>query len=125
MADDCACLRRLEAALHDPPAVLRERSLGVQARCWLGMGGAQALLKVEHGGITLQRQLPPLTPYHFALRGSTRGWLAHWEPVPAAGWHDLFALAKRGELRIEGDLLPFMTHLQFFKDLLALPRGAA
>jgi len=34
----------------------------------------------------------------------------------------LFALTKRGEAVLEGDLHPFMTHLQYFKDLLALPR---
>ena len=27
-----------------------------------------------------------------------------------------------GEAVLEGDLHPFMTHLQYFKDLLALPR---
>jgi len=36
--------------------------------------------------------------------------------------HDLLALTKRGEAIIEGELHPFMIHLQYFKDLLALPR---
>jgi len=31
-------------------------------------------------------------------------------------------LTKRGEATLEGDLHPFMAHLQYFKDLLALPR---
>jgi hypothetical protein len=31
-------------------------------------------------------------------------------------------LTKRGEGVLEGDLHPFMAHLQYFKDLLALPR---
>lgn len=123
--DDVACLQRLDHALRSLPAGLRERGRVVQARCLLGFGAAQALLHVDRGELRLQTQLPPLTPFDFSLRGSTRAWQAYWEPVPAAGWHDLFALAKRSELRIEGELLPFMTHLQFFKDLLALPRGAA
>ena len=38
------------------------------------------------------------------------------------GFYDLLALTKRGEAVLEGDLHPFMTHLQYFKDLLALPR---
>lgn len=46
----------------------------------------------------------------------------HAEPVPKPGWHDLFALCKRGAMRIEGGLHPFMANLQYFKDLVALPR---
>jgi len=38
------------------------------------------------------------------------------------GWHDLFALTKRGAASMEGDLRPFLQYLQYFKDLLALPR---
>jgi len=47
--------------------------------------------------------------------------------VPKAGWHDLLSLTKRGEAALEGDIQPFMTNLQYFKDVLALPRsqGAA
>jgi hypothetical protein len=32
------------------------------------------------------------------------------------------ALTKREQASLEGDLHPFMTHLQYFKDMLALPR---
>ena len=42
--------------------------------------------------------------------------------MPAPGWHDLLALTKREEATLEGDLHLFMTHLQYFKDVLALPR---
>ena len=42
--------------------------------------------------------------------------------IPEPGWHDLFALTKRGAASIEGDLRPLLQNLQYFKDLLALPR---
>ena len=42
--------------------------------------------------------------------------------MPAPGWHDLFALTKRGAASMEGDLRPLLQNLQYFKDLLALPR---
>ena len=42
--------------------------------------------------------------------------------MPAAGWHDLFALSKRGELVMEGDLQPLIANLQYIKDVLAMPR---
>ena len=49
-------------------------------------------------------------------------WTQHWRPMPAPGWHDLFALTKRGVASMEGDFRPLLQNLQFFKDLLALPR---
>ena len=58
----------------------------------------------------------------FSIRATDEAWQQHWQPVPAPGWHDLFALTKRGAASIEGDLRPLLQNLQYFKDLLALPR---
>jgi hypothetical protein len=61
----------------------------------------------------------------FSYRASPAAWTEFWKPVPRPGWHDLLALTKSGEAVLEGDLYPFMTHLQYFKDVLALPRARA
>ena len=37
--------------------------------------------------------------------------------------HDLLAMTKRKAARVEGNLLPFMQHLQYVKDVLAAPRA--
>ena len=58
----------------------------------------------------------------FTVRASDQAWIQFWQPVPAPGWHDLFALTKRGGASIDGDLRSLLQNLQFFKDLLALPR---
>jgi hypothetical protein len=58
-------------------------------------------------------------------RASAEAWRRFWEPVPAPGFHDLFALTKGGHARVEGDLQPLMANLRYVKDLLALPRGRA
>jgi hypothetical protein len=42
--------------------------------------------------------------------------------VPEAGWHDIFALMKRKQARVEGDLRPFMANLQYIKDRPPAPR---
>jgi hypothetical protein len=60
--------------------------------------------------------------WRFAYRATPTAWAKYWQPMPQAGWHDLLALTKRGEAVLEGDLHPFMANLQYFKDLLALPR---
>jgi hypothetical protein len=67
---------------------------------------------------------PPvlMRSWRFSYRASVVAWVEYWQPAPRPGFHDLLALTKRAEAVLEGDLHPFMTHLQYFKDLLALPR---
>lgn len=62
--------------------------------------------------------------WSFALCASADEWTAFWEATPAPGHHDLFALLRRKQLRIEGDLHPFMSNLLYFKGLLARARQA-
>jgi hypothetical protein len=64
-----------------------------------------------------------MRPWVFAFRASIEAWDRFWQPMPEAGWHDIFALMKRGEASVEGDLRPFMANLQYIKDLLAAPRS--
>lgn len=66
----------------------------------------------------------PMPACDVALHASANAWSRFWQAVPAAGWHDIFALGKRGELSIRGNLQPLMAHLQFVKDLLACGRQA-
>jgi hypothetical protein len=61
----------------------------------------------------------------FSFRATEDAWTHYWQPMPAPGWHDLFALTKRGAASMEGDLRPLLQNLQYFKDLLALPRREA
>ena len=52
------------------------------------------------------------------LRAPARQWEVFWEKVPTARPQRQFALFKRGELTIEGDLHPFMANLLYIKDVL-------
>jgi len=63
-----------------------------------------------------------LCSWAFAIRADAKAWSALWQPVPAPGSHDVFALYKRGEMQIDGNLQPLMANLQYFKDLVTLPR---
>jgi hypothetical protein len=60
-----------------------------------------------------------------AFRAPEEAWRQFWLPVPPPHFHDIFALAKRGQFRIEGDLHPLMANLLYFKDMLAAPRRLA
>ncbi len=107
----------------DAHLIWRGRSL--TSDCLVQIGGSAILLRIHAGSIRqCLTQLPLLCPWEFAVRGTPKAWAALWEDPPAPGWHDLFALSKRGELTFEGNLQPLMAHLQYFKDVLTLPREA-
>jgi hypothetical protein len=94
--------------------------------CLLGPIGQPLLVSIRLGRITAMSAAPKLMPsWRFAYTASAAAWIEYWRAEPKPGWHDLLALTKKGEASLEGDLYPFMTHLQYFKDLLALPRSHA
>jgi hypothetical protein len=105
----------------DPHLVWRGRNL--TAFCLVQIGTVPFLLRIEEGRVReCLKGLPLLCSWVFAVRGSAEGWAGLWQDPPPPGWHDIFALTKRGEMTLEGNLQPFMANLQYFKDVLALPR---
>jgi hypothetical protein len=96
----------------------------VHATFLLGVGDTDYLVHVAAGRVTVERGPFLLRAFSFAVRAPAEAWLRFWRPLPEPGYHDLFAMKKRGVARIEGDLWPLMAHLRYVKDVLAAPRGA-
>jgi len=106
---------------RDEALIARGRSLDVD--CQLGPSTQPFHLAIRAGRIVDMIPAPVLMrSWRFSYRATPAAFAAYWQKMPPAGWHDLLALTKRGQATLEGDLHPFMTHLQYFKDLLALPR---
>ena len=121
-ADRFALLNQLIAA--DSDLVRRGRWLAVD--CRVDIGAEPFFLSIREGALAALDRGPGLMrSTDFTVRGSDEAWTEHWKPVPAPGWHDLFALTKRGAASMDGDLRPLLQNLQYFKDLLALRRGAS
>lgn len=117
------------AAFSDIPALLeRDPALITRGRfldcdCRLGPMDQPFLVSIRAGRIVEFVAKPALMrSWCFSYRATPQAWNEYWRPMPKPGFHDLLALTKRGEAVVEGELHPFMTHLQYFKDLLALPR---
>jgi hypothetical protein len=92
----------------------------------LEVGDDGYLVRIADGRVAAVTKGPFVTPdYSFALRAPREAWETFWRKLPPPGFNDLFALFKRGLLRIEGDLHPFMANLLYFKDVLAAPRREA
>ena len=118
-ADRFARLPALLSAEQD--LIRRGRWLGVD--CRVEVGSEPFFLSIRDGDLAALDRGPRLMrSTAFTVRATDEAWTNHWKPIPDPGWHDLFALAKRGAASIDGDLRPFLQNLQYFKDLLALPR---
>jgi hypothetical protein len=104
-------------------AGLVERGRFLDVDCLLGSTEQAFHVSLRAGRIIDMTPAPVLMrSWRFSYRATPQAWTAFWKPMPKAGWHDLLALTKRGEATLEGDIHPFMANLQYFKDLLALPR---
>ena len=116
---------RLPALLaQDTDLLRRGRWLSVDGR--VDVGDEPFFLSIRDGALSaFERGARLMRSTAFAFRASDEAWTGYWKPVPDPGWHDLFALTKRRLASIEGDLRPFLQNLQYFKDLLALPRKEA
>ncbi len=104
-------------------AVLMARGRLLDVDCLLGPTVQPFHVAIRAGAIVDITPAPVLMrSSRFSYLASPQAWAAYWQPMPKAGWHDLLSLTKRGEATLSGDLHPFIAHLQYFKDVLALPR---
>jgi hypothetical protein len=111
-------------ALVNDDAPLVRRGRDCNTAFLVEAGDSSWLVTVRGGRIEAVERGPfRMRPWSFAVRASAEAWRSFWQPVPAPGFHDIFAMAKAGHARIEGDLTPFMQNLRFIKDVLAAPRG--
>jgi hypothetical protein len=119
-----AIVPRLPDLVNADDALVR-RGSRLTTAFLLAVDDVEFLVHVVAGKLqTVERGPFLLRSWSFALRASADAWARFWQPVPAPGYHDLFAMKKLGVARVEGDLWPLMAHLRYVKDVLAAPRRA-
>ena len=105
---------------------LRRRGRWLSVDCRVDIGAEPFFLSISDGALaTLDRGPKLMRSTAFTFRATDDAWTRYWAEIPEPGWHDLFALTKRGAASLEGDLRPLLQNLQYFKDLLALTRQSA
>jgi hypothetical protein len=123
---DESVARRLVEALErwrTEDAIMPASRSGLNASCLIEVGRTSVFVRIVDGApIAVDTETKLMRSWDFAIRASAEVWEAHWQAIPAAGDHDIFALAKSKRLTVEGNLQPLMAHLFFFKALLAAPR---
>lgn len=89
------------------------------------VGNLPYMLSIRSGEIHgISRQLPLFATADLVIRATDEAWAALWEQYPRPGWHDLFALTKRGAMSIEGNSHLLFAHLQYLKDVFSTPGRA-
>jgi len=90
----------------------------------LEVGQTAFLISIYEGRIVSVTQGPFVMPSSaFALRASEEEWKKFWSHRPPPGSNDVMALIKRRALKAEGNLWIFMSHLRYFKEVLAKLRA--
>ena len=83
------------------------------------------LVNIEKGVVKNVEEGPFVMPsYIFKLTAPKNEWLKFLQQTPQPGSHDIIAMLRRKVLKFEGDLHPLMSHLLYFKLLLASLRPA-
>ena len=89
----------------------------------VGISEEDHIIRIEGGRVTdVYLRRINIDSGRFSIRAPTKIWKEFWQPMPKREHHDLFSILAAGLAQIDGDLLPFMQNLQYFKDLLAAPR---
>ena len=89
----------------------------------ISVGETLYLMQIREGHIAqLSRKMPLFQTSDLHISASDEAWSALWEKFPKAGWHDIFALHKRGAMQIEGESQVLFANLQYIKDVLNSPR---
>jgi hypothetical protein len=116
-------IESLPKLVNDNPALVRW-GRRMNETFMVEVGDAQYLLTVHDGKLEVEKGPFTMRSWRFAIRASRDSWEKFWQKTPAPGWHDLFALLRRGEVKFEGDQRVLMAYLQYVKLVLAAPRNA-
>lgn len=107
-------------------ASLQRRARGLNIRLLLVASDRGKVVTFRDGAVlSVEDDRGPMHDWDLSMSMEEADWLAFWQAEPAPGWHDIFALTRGGRLKIAGNHLPLMRHLQVVKDILALPRREA
>ena len=114
---------RLAEVVNADPAVVRW-GREMNETFMLEIGETQYLITVRAGRIEKVEQGPfVMRSWRFAIRAGTDCWTEFLRSPPAPGWHDLFALLRRGEVKFDGDQRALWAYLLYVKLVLEKARS--
>ena len=116
-------IEKIAGLVNRDSAILRW-GRGMHETFMIEVGDEQYLFKVSDGKLAVEKGPFVMRSWRFAIRASRECWNKFWQKTPEPGWHDLFALLRRGDVKFEGDQRVLMAYLLYVKLVLAAPRNA-
>ena len=115
-------IERLQEVVNGDAAIVRwGRELN--DTFMLEVGDTQYLVTVRAGRVEKVEKGPfVMRTWRFAIRAKRECWDEFLRSPPKPGWHDLFALLRRGDVKFEGDQRVLMAYLLYLKLALAALR---
>lgn len=84
-----------------------------------GIDDQDFLIKINNGVIISIKKRTVLTESgEFRIHGKSEVWEKHWLNMPPKDYHDIFAMLAKRIIIIDGNLIPLMQNLQYFKDII-------
>ncbi len=85
-----------------------------------GLGDDDYLVDIRDGRVEgVAKRTLAMETGHFTVRATADVWEEFWQPMPKRDHHDFFSMLSAGIAQVDGDLLPLMQNLRYFKDVLA------
>ena len=104
-------------------AALVRRGRWVNLMFTFGIDDTSYLIEIEQGRVKALRPRVVLTDSGvFSIRASSDTWAEHWRPMPRRDYHDVWSMLPKGLVALDGDLVPLIQNLQYFKDVIASVR---
>ncbi|MEM7408597.1 MAG: hypothetical protein AAF458_25150 [Pseudomonadota bacterium] len=119
-----AVLEELTARVNANAALVR-RGRWVNLTFLFGIDDTDYLVRIAEGRVVdVKRRVLATDSGVFCIRARSEVWREHWQPVPRRDYHDIWSMLPRDLAQVDGDLLPLIQNLQYFKDVIASPRGS-
>ena len=104
-------------------AALTRRGKWVNLSFIFGVDNDDYLISIKNGKIIqIQKRNLATESGIFAIRAAKSTWKEHWRCIPKRDFHDIWSMLPKQLVTLDGNLLPLIQNLQFFKDIIASPR---
>ena len=88
-----------------------------------GYGNDDYLFDINNGQIlSINRRVLQTKSGVFKIQADSKSWEKHRHTIPPRDYHDIFAMLAKKIVTIDGNLIPLMQNLQYFKDIIASNR---
>ena len=88
-----------------------------------GYGNNDYLFEINNGRIlSISRRDLQTKSGIFKIHANPKSWEKHWLTIPPRDYHDIFAMLAKKIVTIDGNLIPLMQNLQYFKDIISSNR---